>query len=221
MEPDSYLHSAVGYDVFKRMAMGDHRSAFAYRRRYGSAPNTAMARLHETYMQTAAAQTAPNSRGGRGQPATARHAEVDVVFDTSFTVGDTAFFGSAETAAILEHVDRSGIMYTQLVGDDVVTSQVLRWVALDPTRLLQLDSATYEHVVVVGPGRPGSGCIQSGGITRGTTQRQGTQFSLGVATSTSFEGHSGHGLGSIQHRQYVLIEAVLRVSGCRLVLAIR
>ena len=55
MEPDSYLHSAVGYDVFTRMGTeveteagtggdGHGTPVFAYRRRYGSAPNAAMAR---------------------------------------------------------------------------------------------------------------------------------------------------------------------------------
>ena len=118
-------------------------------------------------------------------------------FYTNFFVGSVEFFTSPEVDRILAHVDHSQVIYTyqptdpparpltqppthptthsQVIythrqGDLGIQTAVVK-TFLRPAEIFKLVEVTYEHTTTISNNtkRPNGGCLQNGGVSRGTT----------------------------------------------------
>ena len=91
-------------------------------------------------------------------------------FYTNFFVGSVEFFTSPEVDRILAHVDHSQVIYTHRQGDLGIQTAVVK-TFLRPAEIFKLVEVTYEHTTTISNNtkRPNGGCLQNGGVSRGTT----------------------------------------------------
>ncbi len=154
---DSYILSAINYNLFEYMR--NHNKRYAFRQpcadRIGLKPLSA---LMDEFLRDNPHATTP-------ELLEYYHQDKKLGFYNNWFMADISFFLSPPASTFIDIVDRSHIMYTKRTGDLLIQSALVR-MFLQPKEIQWFQDFTYQHVTI-SRRTIQSGCPSVGALTRG------------------------------------------------------
>jgi hypothetical protein len=151
LDEDSYLHSAISYDVFDFMKNNGYVYGFrmcSYELMY----TQRMSRLWNKSRAATSSNFVPR-----------RALDLEMCgFYNNFFMADMAFFRSAPVQRFLRFIDREGHIYRRRFGDLMIHSMAIYWFA-DPSQIHRFLDFSYEHSTY----NVTTGCLVWGGLQVG------------------------------------------------------
>jgi hypothetical protein len=162
MDDDSYLHSAVPYNLFDFMRRHHKRYAF----RQPVVDNNVGLGFFDLLRQHL------DEMGTVGKATREKFWEnPNFGFYTNWFMADMSFFLTPPVSTVLDLIDKSKLMYTQRTGDLIIQSAMVR-LFLSPVEVHWFRDFTYEHTTLGGRTQ----CPQNGGISRGRGRHSDTDW---------------------------------------------
>lgn len=155
MDDDSYLHSAIRYNLFDYMR--SHNKRYGFRMPVVEDSNVgydlvnSFLKDHSDHMNQTLIRLYNQNR--------------EIAFYNNWFIADISFFLNPPASLLLDFIDKSNTIYINRTGDLAIHSTVVR-LFLRPDEIEWFRDFTYEHMTLCTNANC-NGCPQNGGVARG------------------------------------------------------
>lgn len=167
-DDDSYIYSAIKYNIFEYMRQHNKRYAFRQPCIEGNTGDGFFELVDECLGSLPPGTVKPENLRAYNSLKT-------LGFYNNFFVADMSFFMNPPVSKVLDAIDKSKKIYEQRSNDLIIQSLLVR-LFLDPEQVLWIRDFTYEHTTLRGGDVKEAGCLQNGGISRGIGAHSDTEW---------------------------------------------
>jgi len=159
MDDDSYIQSAIQYNMFEYMRQHDKRYAFRQPCMEANVGKGLFELVDDYLNGLSPGMVDPKNLD-------AYRSNKILGFYNNFFIADMGFFMSPPASILLDVIEKSKKIYEQRTNDLIIQSLLVR-LFLPPEQVLWIRDFTYEHTTLMGGAWKEKGCLQNGGISRG------------------------------------------------------